>query len=32
VQWHSYETEHNVTSEEVEDMGAFLRQVLPANA
>ncbi len=32
VQWHSYETEHNVTSEEVEDMAAFLRQVLPANA
>ena len=32
VQWHSYETEHNVTSEEVEDMGAFLRQVLPATA
>ncbi len=32
VQWHSYETEHNVTSEEVEDMAAFLRQVLPAKA
>lgn len=32
VQWHSYDTEHNVTSEEVEDMGAFLRQVLPALA
>ena len=32
VQWHSYATEHNVTSEEVEDMGAFLRQVLPALA
>ena len=30
VQWHSYENEHNVTSEEVEDMGAFLRLVLPA--
>lgn len=30
VQWHSYETEHNVTSQEVEDMAAFLRQVLPA--
>ena len=30
VQWHSYETEHNVTSEEVEDMAAFLRQILPA--
>ena len=32
VQWHSYETGHNVTGEEVEDMGAFLRQVLPAMA
>ena len=32
VQWHSYETEHNVIPEEVEDMSAFLRQVLPANA
>ena len=32
VQWHSYDTGHNVTSEEVEDMGAFLRQVLPALA
>jgi phospholipase/carboxylesterase len=32
VQWHSYDTEHNVTSAEVEDMGAFLRQVLPALA
>ena len=32
VQWHSYETEHNVIPEEVEDMAAFLRQVLPANA
>jgi phospholipase/carboxylesterase len=30
VQWHSYETEHNVTSQEVEDMAAFLRQILPA--
>jgi phospholipase/carboxylesterase len=30
VQWHSYETEHNVTSEEVEDMATFLRQILPA--
>jgi phospholipase/carboxylesterase len=30
VEWHSYETEHNVTSEEVEDMAAFLRRVLPA--
>jgi phospholipase/carboxylesterase len=30
VQWHVYETEHNVTPEEIEDMGAFLRQVLPA--
>jgi phospholipase/carboxylesterase len=32
VQWHSYETEHNVIPEEVEDMAAFLRQVLPAKA
>ena len=32
VQWHSYNTEHNVTGKEVEDMGAFLRQVLPARA
>ena len=32
VQWHSYDTEHNVTPEEVEDMGAFLRQVLPVFA
>jgi phospholipase/carboxylesterase len=32
VQWFGYETEHNVTSEEVEDMSAFLRQVLPATA
>jgi phospholipase/carboxylesterase len=30
VQWHSYETEHNVIQEEVEDMAAFLRQILPA--
>ena len=30
VEWHSYDTEHNVTSEEVEDMAAFLRRVLPA--
>jgi phospholipase/carboxylesterase len=30
VEWHAYETEHNVTSEEVEDMGAFLRRILPA--
>lgn len=30
VQWHSYDTEHNVTPEEVDDMGAFLRAVLPA--
>jgi phospholipase/carboxylesterase len=32
VQWHSYETGHNLTAQEVEDMGAFLRQVLPALA
>lgn len=32
VQWHSYETEHNVTSEELVDMGHFLRQVLAAKA
>ena len=30
VQWHTYETEHNVIPQEIEDMGAFLRQVLPA--
>ena len=30
VQWHAYETEHNVIPQEIEDMGAFLRQVLPA--
>lgn len=29
VEWHSYDTEHNVTAEEIEDMGAFLRRVLP---
>lgn len=28
VEWHSYDTEHNVTPEEVDDMGAFLRAVL----
>ena len=32
VQWHSYETGHSLTAQEVEDMGAFLRQVLPAVA
>ena len=32
VQWHSYDTAHNVTDEEVEDMGAILRHVLPALA
>ncbi|RFO97536.1 carboxylesterase [Rhodoferax lacus] len=32
VQWNSYATGHNLTSEEVEDMGAFLRLVLPALA
>lgn len=30
VEWHSYETEHNVIPEEIEDMAAFLRRVLPA--
>jgi phospholipase/carboxylesterase len=30
VQWHAYETAHNVIPQEIEDMGAFLRQVLPA--
>jgi len=30
VQWHSYPAEHNVTADEVQDMAAFLRQVLPA--
>ena len=29
VEWHSYDTEHNVTPEEVEDTGAFLRRILP---
>jgi phospholipase/carboxylesterase len=32
VQWHGYQTEHNVIPEELEDMAAFLRQVLPAHA
>jgi phospholipase/carboxylesterase len=32
VQWHGYQTEHNVIPEELEDMAAFLRQVLPAAA
>jgi phospholipase/carboxylesterase len=31
VEWHSYETEHNVIPEEIEDMAAFLRRVLPAS-
>jgi phospholipase/carboxylesterase len=31
VQWHSYETGHNVIPEEIEDMAAFLRQILPAS-
>ena len=30
VQWHGYAMEHSVIPEELEDMGAFLRQVLPA--
>jgi phospholipase/carboxylesterase len=29
VQWHSYPTEHNITAEEVDDVTAFLRQILP---
>jgi len=29
VEWHSYDAEHNVTPEEVDDMGAFLRTLLP---
>jgi phospholipase/carboxylesterase len=32
VQWHSYPTGHNVTSEELLDMGAFLRQLLANKA
>jgi phospholipase/carboxylesterase len=32
VQWHSYETGHNVTGEELLDMGAFLRQLLANKA
>ena len=32
VQWHDYQTEHNVIPEELKDMAAFLRQVLPAAA
>jgi phospholipase/carboxylesterase len=32
VEWHSYATEHNVIPEEIEDMAAFLRRVLPASA
>jgi phospholipase/carboxylesterase len=31
VAWHSYDTEHNVIPKEIEDMAAFLRQVLPAS-
>jgi phospholipase/carboxylesterase len=31
VEWHSYDTEHNVIPEEIEDMAAFLRRVLPAS-
>jgi phospholipase/carboxylesterase len=30
VEWHGYETEHNVIPEEIEDMAAFLRRVLAA--
>lgn len=30
VHWHTYDTEHNVTPEEVDDMADFLRAVLPA--
>jgi phospholipase/carboxylesterase len=32
VEWHSYDTEHNVIPEEIEDMATFLRRVLPASA
>ena len=32
VQWHGYAMEHSVIPEELEDMAAFLRQVLPATA
>jgi phospholipase/carboxylesterase len=31
VEWHGYATEHNVIPEEIEDMAAFLRRVLPAS-
>jgi phospholipase/carboxylesterase len=30
VEWHSYETEHNVVAEEIDDMADFLRHVLAA--
>jgi phospholipase/carboxylesterase len=30
VEWHGYDTEHNVIPEELEDMAAFLRRVLTA--
>jgi phospholipase/carboxylesterase len=29
VQWHSYPTEHNITPQELDDVSAFLRQILP---
>ena len=29
VFWHSYDTEHNVTAEEVDDLGGFLQDILP---
>ncbi|NVO06526.1 MAG: alpha/beta fold hydrolase [Rhodoferax sp.] len=32
VDWHGYATEHNVIPEEIEDMAAFLRRVLPVAA
>jgi len=31
VEWHAYDTEHNVIPEEIEDMAVFLRRVLPAS-
>jgi phospholipase/carboxylesterase len=32
VEWKAYETEHDVTTEEIDDMAAFLRRVLAASA
>jgi phospholipase/carboxylesterase len=31
VEWHSYDTEHNVIPEEIDDMATFLRRVLTAS-